>query len=293
MGSLIATLRKEAAPVELQLLLQTNGLLLDEDWFRLFVEHKVGVGVSLDGPPEIADKSRVYRNGRGSTNDLLNNLARLRSSSPLFQQLNFGYLCVINPAIHGGKLVRWFLEQSITSVDLLLPHGNYVNPPDDWKGVEEYARFLIEAYDEWYRLDAMAPDIRLFELMTLGHLGVRPKLDALGGDLNNLCVIESDGSIGVTDVLRFIGGEFSQDQINISDHPLDSRTETYSIDELQKPGRTCRECPQFVACGGGYLPHRFDGRTFRNPSIYCEALYGLSERIFANLRQTLPENVFS
>jgi uncharacterized protein len=43
-----------------------------------------------------------------------------------------------------------------------------------------------------------------------------------------------------------------------------------------------------VSCGGGYLPHRFNGIHFKNPSIYCDALYALSDRMLQVLRADLP-----
>jgi len=35
--------------------LQTNGLLLDDEELQFFVEHGVGLGLSLDGPPPVND----------------------------------------------------------------------------------------------------------------------------------------------------------------------------------------------------------------------------------------------
>ena len=42
---------------------QTNGLLIDEDWCRLFLRHRVRVGVSIDGPARVHDRHRRTRSG--------------------------------------------------------------------------------------------------------------------------------------------------------------------------------------------------------------------------------------
>lgn len=46
--------------------LTTNGTLLTEDKIRFFSENRIGVTVSLDGPPEVHDKNRRLRGGQGS-----------------------------------------------------------------------------------------------------------------------------------------------------------------------------------------------------------------------------------
>jgi uncharacterized protein len=127
--------------------------------------------------------------------------------------------------------------------------------------------------------------------MLLGFMGVKPQLDALGGDLRKLCVVESDGSIGVSDVIRFCQGEFSVDRLNVFRDPLDARTGAYRVDELQRLCSQCEGCPHLKSCGGGYLPHRYDGYSFANPSMYCEALYALGDRMSAALRADMPSSL--
>ncbi len=152
-------------------------------------------------------------------------------------------------------------------------------------------RFLLEAFDAWYAMGKDAPQIRLFETMLMGFMGVRPQLDALGGDLRKLCVVESDGSIGVSDVMRFLQGDYSVDKLNIFTDRLDARTEAYHVDELQRPCAICQSCPHLKSCGGGYLPHRYYGTSFDNPSLYCQALYALGERMSAAIRSDVPSSL--
>jgi hypothetical protein len=54
-GASTTTRRKR--PVRQQFF-QTNGILLNEDWCRLFHEYRFLVGLSLDGPEEIHDRIR-------------------------------------------------------------------------------------------------------------------------------------------------------------------------------------------------------------------------------------------
>jgi uncharacterized protein len=288
---IVDNLRSLCPSVELRMILQTNGVLLDEEWLELFELNGINFGISLDGPPELADRHRIFLNGGGSTGRLLENIARLRQAGPRFDRLLGGVLCVVDPSMNGGDLVRWFVEHGFRAFEFLLPDTNYINRPPDWPGVGPFRRFLLEAFDVWYAMGDDAPEIRLFEVMLLAHMGVKPELDALGGDLRKLCVVESDGSIGISDVLRFCQGEFAVDRLNVFDHPLDARSEAYGVDDLQRPCSKCVSCPHFDSCGGGYLPHRYDGQSFANPSIYCEALYALGDRMHDAIRADVPASL--
>jgi uncharacterized protein len=293
MQSLIDILRGDCAPIHLRLTMQTNGTLLDREWIDLFARNGLSFGVSVDGPPEFADRRRVMRDGSGgSTQRLLRILADLRASSPAFEDVFGGCLCVVNPDCDGAAVVDWFVEQGFSAFDFLLPDGNRVNVPQGWTGVEPYTRFLLSAFDRWFELGDASPTIRKFELMMMGLMGAEVPLDALGGDLRRLCVVESDGSIGVNDVARICGGEYSHDVLNIFDNALDEHVTRYRIAEVQRVCGTCQRCPHLASCGGGYLPHRFDGQGFDNPSLYCDALYALSERMTHALRAQLPSQVW-
>src|SRR5262249_15732247 len=191
----------------------------------------------------------------------------------LFEKQFLGALCVIDPQTNGGSMVRWMMAQGFMAFDFLLPDATYVNLPDRWPGAAEFGRFLAEALDYWASLGRNAPEIRLFEFMMMGLMGVPPPLDALGGELRSICVIETNGAIGVLDTLRIWGDFYATDQLNVSDDPLDVHAIHYQLDKIQKACSQCTNCPYFAACGGGYLPHRYDGNSFDNPSLYCEALY--------------------
>jgi uncharacterized protein len=45
---------------------QTNGTLIDEAWCKFFIEQRVNVGVSIDGPQRLHDRHRLTRSGRGT-----------------------------------------------------------------------------------------------------------------------------------------------------------------------------------------------------------------------------------
>jgi uncharacterized protein len=288
MQGLIDTFRRDCPGIQLHFFIQTNGLLLDQGWLKFFAANDMRFGISCDGPEEFADKRRIHKDGRGSTQELLEIIRTLREGSSLFDDLKPGFLCVVDPSADGRRIIRWFSEQQFRSFDLLLPDCTLANLPQDWTGAEPYRRFLLDAFDEWHSLGAKAPRLRLFEQILSAFLGVRPSMDYLGGDLRRLCVVESDGSMGLSDLLRICGGRYAQDELNIFDDRLDSIGPRYGLDVLQQPCATCQDCHYFDACRGGLLSHRFDGVSFDNPSAYCTVLYSLAGAAFDKWRAALP-----
>lgn len=51
--------------------IQTNGLLIDDDWAKFFKKNNYLVGLSLDGPAQINDLNRVDVSGKGTFNRVI------------------------------------------------------------------------------------------------------------------------------------------------------------------------------------------------------------------------------
>jgi uncharacterized protein len=62
---------------ELNIGVQTNAVLLSDEYLDVFYQHKIVVGVSLDGPIEVNDKFRIYKNGRGSYKKAIKGISKL------------------------------------------------------------------------------------------------------------------------------------------------------------------------------------------------------------------------
>lgn len=269
--------------------IQTNGLLLDSEWVILFQKYSVNIGISIDGPVIYTDQYRKFKSGLGTLEKLLHIIDKIKREIPSFKP---GVLCVLNKNSNVPKLIDWFFEKGFHSFDFLLPSGNYKTKPFDVPDINIFTNKLIEGFDHWVKYEEKAPQIRIYELIIESFLGRKISLDSLGGDLKQLCVVESDGSIGVNDVSRMCGGIFSNDIINLFDHDLDYHETAYDLENIQKLNTKCKSCNYLKGCGGGYLPHRFDGQSFKNPTIYCETIYKLNQHIEKFVIKNLPMYYF-
>jgi uncharacterized protein len=73
--------------------IQTNGILLDDEWGELLHEHKFLVGLSLDGPRELHDAYRVDRKGAGTFERVMQGLETLKR-----HQVEFNILTTVHAA---------------------------------------------------------------------------------------------------------------------------------------------------------------------------------------------------
>lgn len=90
---LIDYARKNLEGYSVKFLMQTNGTLIDDAWIEFFRANEIGVGVSLDGYPELHDKNRRTKTGAPTAEKILGNLKKMRDAG-----LSTGTLMVLNSA---------------------------------------------------------------------------------------------------------------------------------------------------------------------------------------------------
>jgi uncharacterized protein len=89
--------------------IQTNAMLLNEEWCEFFLQNSIRLGVSLDGPERLHDARRRTRTGKGTH-------ARVMQGIELLQRRNvpFHVICVIGSDT---------LDATDEVIDFFLSHG--------------------------------------------------------------------------------------------------------------------------------------------------------------------------
>lgn len=253
------------------LAIQTNALLLDDNWLEAFQRHDVHVSVSLDGTEEIHDRFRVDHQGNGSHARTVAGIRMLQ------EKITPKVISVVNPGRSGGDAYRFLRSLGITSMDFLLPDVTHDSKESFYGGLgaTPVADFLIPAFDAWFDEDDPDIQVRLFRDALMAMMGDAPGSDALGNPLMGYLIVETDGAIQALDALRVCQEGIADSDLNVLQH---------SFDDLQmgKPlvyravhqgfglAAECEVCPEREVCGGGHLPHRYSrARGFDNPSAWC------------------------
>ena len=261
--------------VQLEFSLQTNGLLLDEEWIEILQKYKVDIGISIDGPKVFHDVYRVDHFGRGSYDRLIEKIHLLHKMNA-----RFGVLSVINPKI-GAKNLYTFLtdELKVESFDLLFPHLTYdeLSP----YSMDEFAKFLCDIFDIWVLNNNKKIKIRIF-ISFLGQLlGGSRLLYGIGAIKNPglpLITVRSDGKLEpVTGLMHTDPNTVTNTENDINTTRLNDFLTSPIFQELKEAQtimpEKCSECCWEEICGGGHIIDRFSIQNrFNNPSTYCSVM---------------------
>ncbi|MFB6713049.1 MULTISPECIES: FxsB family cyclophane-forming radical SAM/SPASM peptide maturase [unclassified Streptomyces] len=278
---------------------QTNGTLLTDARVAALARHGIRVGISLDGGLAAHNTRRTDRAGRPSWPAASRGARLLADRHP---DAYAGILTVVDPRSDPIETYESLLALRPPALDLLLPHGNWTNPPPGLPvagttpagpgsgRATPYGDWLTTVFDRWWRAGRRETRVRLFEECLALLLGLPAASESLGLDPVNAVVVETDGTIEQVDSLKSAYDTAAATGLDIFRHTFD--------DALRHPGvaarqagaaalaDACRACPLLNVCGGGHYAHRYHAaHGFTNPSVYCADLERLVRHIAGRLSE--------
>lgn len=283
---------KLAGKVNLFLTVQTNGMLIDDEWIDLFNKHQVIVGVSLDGDEFYNDLNRIDHNGGGTYLKVVKGLRRLQKAYfdgliPAAPSL----ITVINNEFNYKRIVDHFVnELDVTQLRVLLPDMCHDDPFPKGAKAEDYGQVLIELFDFAMKTPEVLfyPAYSALDYFQLKHISPKNFEDVMGntqqvyseGDYTNnqIIVIQSDGEISLDD--SFIPAVKWRSQreknyinrISLYDY-LNLPVFEEIKDAYESLPKECEACSWKKVCRGGDLENRYKhGSDFNNPSVFCDGL---------------------
>lgn len=277
--------------VELDISMQTNGLLLTREVLDALAAADIGISLSLDGPKEANDLHRTSRRGRSSFERTLRALELLKGYPEAFA----GVIAVIDPRTPPRRLLEFFADHAVPRLDFLLPDAHHFRlPPGRQDNTRLYERWLIEAFDLWFD-EFPSLEVRTFEALLDAVVGMPSQTDAFGfGDVS-LITIETDGTYHDLDVLKVVADGASRLSGNVRDTPIAEVARSPALAAhralLSKEGlcAKCQQCDVVDVCGGGAVPHRHGLNGFRNPTVYCGEMLALIRHVRSRLTETVRE----
>jgi uncharacterized protein len=239
--------------------IQTNGVLLDEEWCRFLAAEEFKAGLSLDGPAELHDAYRVTRGGQPTHRQTMRGYDLLRK-----HEIPTDIVCTVNNlnVRYPLTVYRFFreigcgylgflpvVERAPESADGVGPY----TPP-----AEAYGAFLCKIFDEWIARDTDRMAVQTFEEAARPALGMEHSLCVFRETCGQIPVVEHNGDFFPCD--HYVDREHRLG--NIRETPLGELLESPAqrdFGEAKRDGlpRYCRDCEVLAMCHGGCPKYRF------------------------------------
>ncbi len=286
--SLVADLQKDIDNIRNGI--QTNGTLLTEGLIEIFKNNEFRIGISLDGPKEIHDSKRIYKDGSGSFEKVMNGIRLLREYGADFAVLSL----LTNDSIAHLKEIYDTVRKTGANgakFEVFFPGGKgkkyrdkfYVKP-------EDYTKSMIKLYDMWIHEDnrkdfRVDPLDKIVESFFSGHSRACDYAGACG---TNFLSIDSNGDIYVCG--RFVGvKEFRIGNINKNTlrEALDHEVCQEMVKRRIEARKRCidNNCKYVDVCNGGCAYESF---TFHNDlchiTPYCNSRKEIFDYIYNDLK---------
>jgi len=262
--------RLNASRAEIQYSLQTNGVLLNEDWAAFFKEHGFLIGLSLDGHRELHDSNRVDAAGQSCFSRVIKAASLLRKTG-----VEFNILSVITSksAHHAEKLYRFYRSQNFA-------HLQFIPRIDDFECIEtsltspQYELFLKTMFDLWYR-DCMLGQgisIRYFDNLLNMFMGHPPEQCSMNGTCQVQFTVESDGGVYPCDFYVLDKWRLGNVHTDGFEAMSASAAAKQFIVESRLIWKECFRCRWYKLCRGGCKRDREPIRNgMPSPNRFCEA----------------------
>lgn len=250
--------------------IQTNGILIDEEWCRFLHDNNFLVGISLDGPREMHDAYRRDKAGL-SVFDKVVGAVRLMQK----HQVEFNVLCTVNAvnSQHPLEVYKFFRDelearyiQFIPIVEKEEEKGSDLcsvisdqSPGSDAKAkitdrsvpADAYGKFMIAIFDEWVKRDVGTMFVPFFDAVLASYVYGQSSVCVLRPMCGDALALEHNGDLYSCD--HFV--EPAHRLGNICQTPLadlvsSEKQLAFGRAKSARPPRTCRECRYLFTCHG-------------------------------------------
>jgi uncharacterized protein len=259
--------------------LQTNGTYLDAEWAKFLREHRVLVGLSLDGPRDVHDGYRVDRGGTGSFEDALRGWRALQEGG-----VEYNVLCTVHALNQerGREVYRFFRDELDARFVQFIPVVERVAelPRDgeawsSWRDRplytqtgehvtrrsvdgEEWGRFLVDVFEEWVRRDVGRVYVQMFDVALANWAGEPAGLCVHTETCGGALALEHNGDLYSCDhyvePAHRLGNVREQSLRALAESPEQLRFGRAKRDRLPS---FCIGCDVRFACHGGCPKDRF------------------------------------
>ena len=295
--------------------LQTNGILLDEEWCQFLKQNKFLVGLSIDGPAELHDVYRYNKGGKPTFD-------RVMAAANLLHRHNirFNALCVVNrlnarrptdvyrflrdkvkpymiqfiPGMEAGDFHSvapgyWKPEDlPVLGSPEALP-GNAGSVVTEWSvNPDDWGYFLTRIWDEWMRRDYGKVFVDQFENVISQMFGRGAQKCVSGQICGKALAIEHNGDLYSCD--HFVYPEYKLGnitEVHQGDMVFSEKQKQFAYAKSDSLPQYCKSCDYLELCWGECPKNRFIRAPDGEPGLnyLCSGL----KKFYGKVTDSRPE----
>lgn len=249
--------------------LQTNGILINDDWAKFFFKYRFLIGLSLDGPKAIHDRYRKSTGGKSvwkKVMDAANCLSR--------NNVEFNILCVVSKANvnHAKTIYNFFLDNGFFYLQFIpaLETDQEGKRASFSINAQQYGKFLCELFNEW-KAEPNKVSIRLFNAMAAHYLNYPKGNCTIDKQCAEYLLVEWNGDIYPCDF--FVNKEYKLGSLlEESLSSLKNKRDNQFGRLKSELSDGCLKCRWLELCYGGCIKDRiFPDNQNPEKSYYCKS----------------------
>jgi uncharacterized protein len=268
--------------------LQTNGILLNQDWVKFFKEFNWLIGLSMDGPEHVHDHYRRTRNDKAT-----HHMVKERAQMLLEGGVAVNALIVANDysAEHGKEIYEYHKVlgfEHLQFIPCIEPDGKGGIAPFS-VSPKQYGKLLCDVFDCWlgdFKNGYPTTSIRMYDALFHTYVSISAPMCTMAAECGSYVCVEHNGNVYSCD--------FYVDDDWLLGNVLDSTLDEMLNSELQmkfgqqksKLHPKCQKCQWITKCYGNCPKERtIGGRNVDELNYFCESYMALFEHSDATFKR--------
>jgi len=244
--------------------IQTNGVLLDDEWGTFLNRNGYLVGISIDGPEHLHDTYRRDKGGKPTFRSVIAGLDTLKK-----HRVEYNILCTVNSANgdHPLDIYYFFRDQLKAEYIQFIPIVERQNETGFQEGnqvtersvrPEQWGKFLTTIFDEWVKRDVGKIFIPTFESALANWYGVPAGICVFNETCGSALALEHNGDLYACDHYvepNYLLGNIAETEM--AELLMSEQQQYFGQAKKDTLPQYCLDCEVRFACHGECPKNRF------------------------------------
>lgn len=254
--------------------MQTNGILINDEWCNFFKVNNFLIGLSLDGLKEHHDFYRVDKGGHGTFEKVVIALRLMQK-----HDVDVNLLTTVHTANadYPLEIYRFFRDELNIKFIQFIPIVERKNDTGFQEGnevtersvsSEQWGNFLITIFDEWVRKDVGEVFVQMFDAALASWYEVQPSMCIFLEKCGMAAALEHNGDFYSCD--HFVEPKYFLGNImekEMTEMIASEKQIKFGNDKFDTLPQYCRKCDVLFACHGECPKNRFINTPDGEPGL--------------------------